>query len=255
MEETALHCGPWDDIPAAYLSSKILELCFSVIQNPNDGIITQLSLLAWVKPQEVKKYFEKYHQDIQRQIDSEMERERWKDHFLYKTKTKAELEKMCQSLKLPVVPSINKHELVNLICKNYDSMHPTVKPLQPLYTGNLSSIPPTAAGIQQLNMPKLKCILRYHNHAPTGRKDFLVLKVLLLRQGKTQAISAAEDAQLRDLINLTKKCIYLQILIQIIYLQSGASLSPQPPSQLPERCGKHPTRRGSLSLSPERAYL
>jgi len=45
--------------------------------------------------------------------------------------------------------------------------------------------------------------LKHHNVPPFGEKDQLVMKVLLLRQGKTAAITSREEGQLKDIIQLT----------------------------------------------------
>ena len=59
LEERALFSGPWDNIPGAYLPSRILDLCFSAVQHLNDDIMHQISLLAWVTLKEAKEYYHK----------------------------------------------------------------------------------------------------------------------------------------------------------------------------------------------------
>ena len=83
----------------------------------------------------------------------EVEKEEWKTHPLYRTKTKVQLEGDCRSLKIPVTTSLHKHELVNLIFEKRAEPK-RAEPL-PLYSGNLSSLPSTASGLQRLTIPKL----------------------------------------------------------------------------------------------------
>ena len=57
LEECELLLGPWDDIPGA---SKIMELCFAVIPQPEDAVISQISLLSWITSQEVRAFYKKH---------------------------------------------------------------------------------------------------------------------------------------------------------------------------------------------------
>ena len=141
-------------------------------------------------------------------VKSEREKERWKSHPLYKENTKVKLEAQCRSIKIPVTAALHKHELVSLICERKGEPSPPAS--QPLYSGSLSSVPGTASGLQRYTIPKLKNILKCHNIPPIGGKDELVLKVLLLCQGKHAAITAREESMLKDLINLTYQLIYAQ---------------------------------------------
>ena len=115
LEERALLLGPWDDIPGAQLPSKIMELCFAVIPQPEDDIINQVSLLAWITPQEVRAFYKKIHDQFDGQLKDELERRSWKTHPLYKKNTKTQLESMCRGMKIPVTTSLLKHQLVRLI--------------------------------------------------------------------------------------------------------------------------------------------
>ena len=56
LEERHLLSGPWDNIPGAYLPSRVLVLCFNVAPQLTDEIKHQISLLSWVIPHEVKQY-------------------------------------------------------------------------------------------------------------------------------------------------------------------------------------------------------
>ena len=106
LEERSLLSGIWDDIPAAFLPTKILDLCFTVVQLPTKDMIQQISLLSWVSPRDVKEYHKKLQDQLNSQRMFEKEKEKWKSHDLYRTKTKPQLEVLCRNLKIPVVPSL-----------------------------------------------------------------------------------------------------------------------------------------------------
>ena len=69
-------------------------------------------------PQEVRQYQSKIFMQVESQITSEIERERWKAHHLYKNNTKLHLEAMCRNARIPVTPALHKHQLVHLICEH-----------------------------------------------------------------------------------------------------------------------------------------
>jgi len=74
LEERALLSGPWDEIPGVYLPSRVLDLCFSVVEHPSNDIVRQLSLLSWITPQEVQDYHNKIHAEVDNQIKAQLER-------------------------------------------------------------------------------------------------------------------------------------------------------------------------------------
>ena len=209
-ERKLLKEGPWDDIPEACLPSRVLNLCFSLILDlPNELITQQISLLSWVTPYEVREYYKNQRCQYEQQIESEREKDRWKSHDLYKGKTKPELEKMCRKLRIPVTSTLLKHQLVSLIAKNSGELMPADN-YEP-YSGNLEEIPVSLSKINNsLTIPRLRSILKVHNLPLTGTKDQLVMRVYLLRCNKTAAVSAKEEQQLKDHISM----IYRMILVQ-----------------------------------------
>ena len=214
LEERTLLLGPWDDIPGAFLPSKIMELCFAVIPKPEDVIIDQVSLLSWITPQEVRAFYQKIHGQFDSQMKVEVERRMWKMHPLFRNNTRNQLETICRTLKIPVTSTVLKHQLVRLIseAKGED---PPPSPSQPLYNGNISSLPKTVGAINHLTIPELRAILTHHGYSPIGRKDQLVMRVFLLRSNQTSAITAREEEQMKDLIELTYKVIFKQRQLNI----------------------------------------
>jgi len=96
VEERVELQGVWDDIPAAFLPEKILDLCFTVIQEPTNDLSQLIALLAWVTPSDAKQYLKKIEENLDNQKQVEREKERWKNHEMYKQNTKAQLESMCE---------------------------------------------------------------------------------------------------------------------------------------------------------------
>ena len=209
LEERYLLKGEWDVIPGVYLPTRVLNLCFSVIPNPDDALVHQIALLSWIMPKEVRNYLAKVEDQLESQMKAELERRRWKSHPLYKTNTKDQLEAMCRILRIPVTPSLAKHNLATLICeKNGKSLPPQFS--QPLYHGLLSAVPSTTSVISKLTVQELRSILKHHGYSRVGTKDQLVLRVFLLRNGKKAAVTAREEEQLKDLVNITVSVIFEQ---------------------------------------------
>ena len=65
--------------------------------------------------QEAHEYQKKIEDQLQSQLMAEKEKEKWKSHELYRTKTKAQLEVLCNNLNIPVTSALPKHQLVGLI--------------------------------------------------------------------------------------------------------------------------------------------
>ena len=186
-----------------------MDLCLSVVPKPDDALIHQMSLLSWITPQEVTDYIAKVERQLEHQTKAEFEKRRWKMHTLYKHNTKDKLEAMCRNLRIPVTPSLAKHNLAELICKKKGEPLPP-QYTQPLYHGKLSVVPNTTSAINKLTIHELKAILKHHGYSPIGNKDQLVLRVFMLRHNKRAAITAREEEQLKDLIQLTYKLIFEQ---------------------------------------------
>ena len=214
QEVSLLEHGPWDDIPGLLLPSKILELCFSTMLTPPPDIARLIALLAWVTESEAKEYYSKLQAQVNNMLETDQQRERWKDHPLYINNTKEELEKLCRSLKIPVQPSTVKHQLVNLISNNRGEPEPSASS-QNQYSGRLANVPKTVTAINHLPAAKLREILHYHGFPVMGNKDKPTLRVHLLRHGQTAAITGREEEQLKDLIQIFKLLVLAQRKVQI----------------------------------------
>ena len=141
---------PLDDIPSVYLPSRVLGLCFSVLQCP---LMTDFTPIM-----------DNTTRSSSSSTEPELEWARWKSHQLYKSTTKLKLEAIVQRTKIPITPALQKHQLL-FICDHYK------EPCQiPYFLYTLEKIPPTTSGIKQLTIPKLKSIFPFSNLPPYGPK-------------------------------------------------------------------------------------
>ena len=115
MEERALLLGPWDGIPGLFLPTNVFDLCFTVVQELTEELTRQIALLSLITPCEVKAYHKKCTETYKNQEIADKEKERWKSHPLYRTRTKSQLEAMCRQMTIPVTSVLAKHELLKLI--------------------------------------------------------------------------------------------------------------------------------------------
>lgn len=211
-EVALLESGPWDEIPALFLPSKILSTCFEIAADPPPNIQKLIALLAWVNPTDLSEFYSKLKTQLESTLIADKEREKWKSHSLYKENTKPQLEAICRKLNIPVTSSITKHQLVSLIAQKRGISEPANS--LPLYSSRITSLPTSTSAISHMPVAQLRAVLQHHNVSVSGTKDQLVLKVYLLRHGRTAAISAKEE-QVKDLIQITKQLIFAQRKLQL----------------------------------------
>ena len=128
------------------------------------------------------------------------------------TKTREEFEKMCRNLKIPVTTALAKHDVVELISRKRGDRDPTVPTL---YTGRLADVPKTTSAIANLPVAKLREILHYHGFTIAGNKDQLSLRVYFLRHGETAAVTAREEEQIKDMIQIYKRLVLAERELQL----------------------------------------
>ncbi len=78
-EAFMINDGHWVDIPDAFLSTEILDLCFNSLYDPPKDIMKQISLLVWIPPHEVEEYKKKLDEQLHNQVKVELEKIRWKE--------------------------------------------------------------------------------------------------------------------------------------------------------------------------------
>ena len=212
LQERVLLDGPWDEIPALYLPTKILRICFEVMPSPPPNVKKLIALLAWVTPSNAAEFYGKIKAQQDSTLIADSERMKWKAHPLYAENTKSQLEALCRTLRIPVTPSVTKHQMVSLIAQRRGIPEPSSPPI---YSGKLVNVPTTTAAISHMPVSELHAILKYHGVSFSGTKDQLVLKVFLLRQGRTAATTAREEEQVKDLIRLVQQLIFAQRNLQL----------------------------------------
>ena len=203
-ERDHLENGVWNNVQGMFLPTTVLDLCFRVLTSPPQDVMELIALLAWVPTSKVTEYYSKLDRQMDNVRNTDQQREQWKQHPLYINNTKQQLEAMCCNFRLPVTSSVNKHELVKLIL---DHKHESPPQMLTLYCGKLALVPSTTTAISRLPISKLRGILHYHGIMTLGIKEELVLRVFLLKQGRTAAMFAKEAAKLKDLIRITEQLI------------------------------------------------
>ena len=83
------------DTPGLFLPSRVLDAFFIVESNPPDDILHALALLTWITVDDVMQYFEKKRDKTEKDYQQNIEREKWRNHELYK-KLLLELHKICK---------------------------------------------------------------------------------------------------------------------------------------------------------------
>jgi len=85
--------------------------------NPPPNVKKLIALLAWVTPSNAAEFYGKIKAQQDSTLIADRERMKWKAHPLYAENTKSQLEALCQTLRIPVTPSVTKHQMVSLIAQ------------------------------------------------------------------------------------------------------------------------------------------
>ena len=100
------------------LPSTILDICHKVLtKSPND-VFKLIAFLAWVSLDKAKEYMAMIESSTEEVSEKDAEKEKWKNNVLYKKNTKTQLQARCKQLKIPVISTSAKHDMVKLL-----SMH------------------------------------------------------------------------------------------------------------------------------------
>ena len=94
--------------------------------DPPPNIQKIIALLAWVMPSDAAEFCGKIKAQQESTLIADRERMKWQAHPLYAENTKPQLKALCQSLRIPVTPSVTKHQMVSLIAqrRGYQNHHP-----------------------------------------------------------------------------------------------------------------------------------
>ena len=145
-------------MPGIFLPTHTLDICFALTEDPPQNVMNLVALLAWVTQSEANQYYAKLKRNIEETIKADEERERWKNHSLYRTQ-KCNLKVCAKVLKIPVTAAPNKHQLVSLVSQKKKEDYPELK--QPLYGGKLALVPTSATSLSKLTVAKLRAIIKF----------------------------------------------------------------------------------------------
>ena len=101
-----------------------------------------------------------------------------------------------------------KHEIVKALVLADGKEIP--EDFSPEYKGDLNSLPRSTSWIKKLPTATLQHVLKYHNLSAAGRKDSLVLRTFLLRNGRLNLASYMQACEIQKLINLAQSLIFYQ---------------------------------------------
>ena len=194
-----------------FLPTRILDIFFHIENDPSNEILQQLALLSWLPIEEVTEYFNKNREKADKSCRDNIGRETWRSHPLYKLNM-AELEQMCKrnnvSFKGP------KYVIVKALALAQDEDVPD--DFRADYKGDLGSLPKSISMLKKLPAATLQYILKYHNLSAAGKKDNLVLRVFLLRNGRSHLASYMQVREIKDLIKWVQSLILYQVNCEII---------------------------------------
>jgi len=86
--------GAVSHTPMMFMPSKILDMVFKVLYSSqsSESVLHYISLLSWCPVKEVRSYFEEMEKRIDKEFESDRERDYWAQHELHYNNTKTELE-------------------------------------------------------------------------------------------------------------------------------------------------------------------
>jgi hypothetical protein len=199
------------DVPALFLPSTVLDWLFAKNNAPPEEILEDISILVWIPIEDVKKYFELKCERMEKDFKTDIARETWRDHKLYKMSVE-ELQKQCKKKSLP--SSGQKYQLVKrLALASGETERSTFKPS---YSGKLSSLPKSLSELKKMSLPRIKYILKSYAVSFAGNKDELVLRLYLMIHGRSHLVFYEPENQLKQCIKTAKRIISLEIQQSIL---------------------------------------
>jgi hypothetical protein len=191
--------GPWDAVQGCFLPNHVLDLAYVLISQPSGTVLRCLALLSWTTEQEVLKYYDEKERDLKNELKDNFKRDQWRRHSLF-LKAKEELVKVCKERGIEVFGK--KHELVERIVLDKGEEIPgEVK----AYAGEM--LPTSTKTLGKMPISYLRSILQWHGFATCGKKDNVLLKVVLIANKRQYLCFRRERKMLLDLISMTEKLI------------------------------------------------
>ena len=148
-------------------------------------LLRSLALLSWVPESEVQQFYDEKSSEIQRDIQSCLNRDQWKSHKLYKEKKEA-LVTLCKAKNIEA--SGMNHELVERLALEQKE-EPPVRP--PMYQGQ-KELPRATKEIGQLSKSYLQSVLTYNGFPACGTKDELKPLTCAVKETQPATIKTSE---------------------------------------------------------------
>ena len=221
-----------------FLPRRILDTFFNIEPDPPEEILKQLAILSWLPIESVREYLDERQRKFEKSFRENMERETWRKHHLYKLSV-GELQQKCRALN--ILFKGPKCALVKAIAKVEGETPPNDFKVN--YSGNLSTLPKTVAEMKKLPIASLQFILRQHNLSISGNKDDLVLRLYLLRHGRSHLTSYREVQEIKRLVDTSKTIVFHQLREEIINIPDIRRMR--------KFVSKASTDRSVISLSPD----
>ncbi len=198
--------------PGQFMPSRVLELFFQISSDPPESVLAGLAFLCWVPLEKVQLHLKEHREKMEKEYEHDLERERWKQHSLYKKRVK-ELQEICIQYNIHY-KGLSKYELVRLLSARTDDDPPPS--CKPSYSGSVQSLPEDITAIKKFPVTLLKFILKYHGITYKGTKDQLVLRVFLLRHRRHHLAFKSQIDEITLTIKQAKRIAYAEIEHSIV---------------------------------------
>ena len=190
------------DTPAAFLPSKILEMVYKVFSQGVENILRYISFLAWCTETDVTTFCQEYKEKLDKSFLNDKEREYWSQDPLYQENDKEHLQQLCRKEGLSIEGK--KHECVKRLSQKMGCAKP---PSLVEYNGDILCIPDSVTEIAKMSVFKLREILRVHNVLDCDNKDELVVRVGMVKGGRSYLAFHRELEAIRNIVNATRTLI------------------------------------------------
>lgn len=168
------------DTSRAFLPSKILETVYKVFPHGVKNILPSIWFLTWCTETDVTTFCQEYKEKLDKSFVNDKEREYWSQDPLYWENDKEHLQQLCRKEGLSTEGK--KHEGVKRLS---DKRGCTKPPNLVEYSGDILCIPNYVMEIAKMSVYKLREILRVDNVLDSGSKDELVVRVGMVRGGRS----------------------------------------------------------------------
>lgn len=177
-------------------------MAYKVFPHGVDNILRSISFLTWCTETDVTTFCQEYKEKLDKSFLNDTEREYWSQDPLYQENDKEHLQQLCRKEGLSIEGK--KHECVKRLSHKRGCAKP---PPLVEYNGDILCIPDSVTEIAKMSVYRLREILRVHNVLDSGNKDELVVRVGMVRGGRSYLAFHRELEAIRNIINATRTLI------------------------------------------------